>query len=178
MRYTQDETEGAETVEYPSSHVSAITTDASQVVPVTQTFNTEGRFSMLVTDPIDGSVEGVYTKWVATFAVNFVDGRRQLVEGTYRRNIRAEINTLIYPPKCSAPEADPGETLTQTCDEGKRILWCDENGQWTMLVDSCGDDVPVNFGSTETPSITRVVQHQEEGDTFMWRTSAIAIGVS
>jgi len=178
MRYTQDDTEGAEPVEYPSNHVSAITTDASQVVPVTQTFTTEGRFSMLVTDPITGSVDGVYTKWVGSFEVNFVDGRRRLVEGTYRRNIRAEINTLIYPPKCANPEADPGETLTQTCDEGQRILWCDENGQWTMLVDSCGDDIPVNFaGATETPSVTRVIENEEE-DSFLWRTSAIAIALS
>jgi len=179
MRYAQDASEGAETFSYPSSHASAIVTDTSEVIPATQTFGTEGRFSMLVTDPISGSVDGVYTKFIATFGVNFVDGRRQLLEGSYTRNIRAEMNTLIYPPKCRSPDAEPGETLHQVCDEGKRILWCDENGQWTMLVDECGADVPVDFsqGSTESPAVTRIVQSETE-DTFIWRTSALAIAVS
>jgi len=69
--------------------------------------------------------------------------------------------------------------VTQECDEGQRILWCDENGQWVMLVNNCGDDVPVHWlDSTEQPAqVTRVIQ-SEEDDTFIWRTSAIAIGVS
>jgi len=179
MEYVQSEEANAPVTEYPKSHATAIVMEASEVVPATQLFTTKGQFEMLVTDPVQGSVDGVYTKWTATLGVNFIDGRRMLVESEYNRNIRAEINTLIYPPRCSNPEADPGDTLTQACDEGQRILWCDENGQWVMLVNNCGDDVPVHWlDSTEAPQqVTRIIQSGED-DTFMWRTSAIAIGVS